>query len=136
MTEFKVGQKASVSKTITDADVRDFARISGDDNPIHLDDDYAAGSLFGRRIVHGILVSGLISRVIGTMLPGEGTIYLSQNLKFVKPVYVEDTVMAEVEILQIDTAKKRMTLKTTVTKEDGTCVLEGEALVIPPKGTV
>lgn len=133
MTEFKVGQKASVSKTITDGDIRDFARISGDDNPIHLDDDYAAQSLFGKRIVHGILVSALISRVIGTMLPGEGTIYLSQNLKFIKPVYVEDTVVAEVEILKIDNEKKRMTLKTTVTKEDGTCVIEGEALVIPPR---
>lgn len=133
MTEFKVGQKASVSKIITDGDIRDFARISGDDNPIHLDDDYAAQSLFGRRIAHGILVSALISRVIGTMLPGEGTIYLSQNVKFVKPVYVEDTVVAEVEILKIDNEKKRMTLKTTVTKEDGTCVIEGEALVIPPR---
>lgn len=133
MTEFKVGQKASVSKIITDGDIRDFARISGDDNPIHLDDDYAVQSLFGRRIAHGILVSALISRVIGTMLPGEGTIYLSQNVKFVKPVYVEDTVVAEVEILKIDNEKKRMTLKTTVTKEDGTCVIEGEALVIPPR---
>lgn len=133
MTEFKVGQNASVCKTITDGDIRDFARISGDDNPIHLDDDYAAQSLFGKRIVHEILVSALISRVIGTMLPGEGTIYLSQDLKFVKPVYVEDTVVAEVEILKIDNEKKRMTLKTTVTKEDGTCVIEGEVLVIPPR---
>lgn len=133
MTEFKVGQNASVCKTITDGDIRDFARISGDDNPIHLDDDYAAQSLFGKRIVHEILVSALISRVIGTMLPGEGTIYLSQDLKFIKPVYVEDTVVAEVEILKIDNEKKRMTLKTTVTKEDGTCVIEGEALVIPPR---
>lgn len=98
-----------------------------------MDDDYAAQSLFGKRIVHEILVSALISRVIGTMLPGEGTIYLSQDLKFIKPVYVEDTVVAEVEILKIDNEKKRMTLKTTVTKEDGTCVIEGEALVIPPR---
>lgn len=76
-----------------------------------MDDDYAAQSLFDKRIVHEILVSALISRVIGTMLPGEGTIYLSQDLKFIKPVYVEDTVVAEVEILKIDNEKKKDDLK-------------------------
>ena len=132
MIDFFVGQKASVVKTIKDEDVRDFARISGDDNPIHLDENYAANSMFGKRIVHGILVSGLISRVIGTILPGEGAIYLSQSLKFLKPVYIDDTVKAEAEVIKLDEARGRMTLKTIVCRGED-CVLTGEALVMVPQ---
>lgn len=133
MTEFEVGQKAFVKKTISEEDVRDFARISGDDNPLHLDETYAAGSRFGKRVVHGMLAASLISRVIGTRLPGEGTIYLSQSLKFLKPVFIGDTIQAEVEITKLDTDRGRITLETRVTRSEGECVLIGEALVIPPE---
>lgn len=133
MAEFQVGQKAAVKTVISDEAVKDFARISGDNNPLHLSDSYAAGTRFGKRIAHGILVGGQISRVIGTILPGEGTIYLSQSLHFKKPVYVGDTVTAEVEITAMDTEKPRMKLKTTVFNENGECVLDGEAVVIPPR---
>ena len=133
MTEFEVGQKAFVVKTISEEDVRDFAEISGDDNPLHLDEAYAAGSRFGKRVVHGMLAASLISRVIGTKLPGEGTIYLSQSLKFLKPVFIGDTVRAEVEITKLDTERGRITLETRVIRQDGECVLAGEALVIPPE---
>lgn len=132
MIEYCIGQKASAKKTITDKDVQDFARISGDYNPVHLDEEYASKTRFGRRIVHGILVSSLISKVIGTDLPGKGTIYLSQNLKFMKPVYIGDEIEAEVEIADWDLKKKRMKLKTIV-KRGNECVIEGEALVMPPE---
>lgn len=132
MIEYCIGQKASAKKTITDEDVQDFARISGDYNPVHLDEEYASKTRFGRRIVHGILVSSLISKVIGTDLPGKGTIYLSQNLKFMKPVYIGDEIEAEVEIADWDLKKKRMKLKTIV-KRGNECVIEGEALVMPPE---
>lgn len=133
MTEFKIGQKAFVEKTISEEDVRHFAEISGDDNPLHLDEAYAAGSRFGKRVVHGMLAASLISRVIGTKLPGKGTIYLSQSLKFLKPVFIGDTVRAEVEITKLDTERGRITLETRVIRQDGECVLAGEALVIPPE---
>ena len=104
MSEFQIGQKASVKAVMSDEAVREFARISGDNNPLHLSDAYAEGTRFGKRIAHGILVSGQISRVIGTILPGEGTVYLSQSLHFKRPVYVGDTVTAEVEIAAMDNA--------------------------------
>ena len=132
MIDYQVGQKAFFEKCITDEDIRSFATISGDDNPIHLNDEYAGNSIFGRRIAHGILVSGLISKVIGTQLPGEGTIYLSQSLKFLKPVYVDETVRAEVEVKEIQTEKNRMLLDTRIYRQNGECVLCGEALVMPP----
>ena len=133
MTEIKIGQKAFVEKTISEENVRHFAEISGDDNPLHLDEAYAAGSRFGKRVVHGMLAASLISRVIGTKLPGKGTIYLSQSLKFLKPVFIGDTVRAEVEITKLDTERGRITLETRVIRQDGECVLAGEALVIPPE---
>lgn len=133
MTEFEVGQKAFMEKNISEEDVRHFAGISGDDNPLHLDETYAAGSRFGKRVVHGILVASLISGVIGTKLPGKGTIYLSQSLKFLKPVFIGDTIRAEVEITKLDTERRRIALETRVIRSDGACVLAGEALVIPPE---
>lgn len=133
MTNYQIGQSASFEKCITDEEVRKFADISGDDNPVHLNEEYAKDSIFGQRIVHGILVSGLISKVIGTQLPGNGTIYLSQNLKFIKPVYVGETVKAEVVIKDIITEKRRMVLETKVYRQNAECVLTGEALVMLPE---
>ena len=132
MNNYRIGQKAVCEKAFSEEEVKTFASISGDDNPIHLDEEYAAGSRFGERVVHGILVSSLISKVIGTQLPGKGTIYLSQSLKFTAPVYIGEQIRAEVCIKEILEEKKRLVLETKVYRMDGTCVLTGEALVIPP----
>ncbi len=126
----EVGARATRTKTFTDADVRAFAQTSGDTNPVHLDDDYAAGTRFGRRIVHGMLTASLISATIGNDLPGEGTIYMSQSLQFKAPVYVGDTVTATVEVTAV--RRRVITLTTRCTLEDGTLVIEGEAVVMAP----
>jgi 3-hydroxybutyryl-CoA dehydratase len=131
--QLEIGQKASMGKTITEADVATFARISGDVNPIHLDAEYAAKSIFKERVAHGILTSGLISAVIGNQLPGVGTIYLSQNLKFMAPVKLGDTIEAEVEVVEKLEEKNRVRLKTVCRNPTGQVVIDGEALVMPPK---
>lgn len=126
----KIGDIASRTKTITDADVQDFARATGDTNPVHLDDAYAAGTRFGRRIAHGMLTGSLISAVLGNDLPGHGAIYLGQEFKFRAPVYLGDTVTATVEVVAYREDKRIATLKTTCTNQDGIVVIEGEAVVI------
>jgi 3-hydroxybutyryl-CoA dehydratase len=129
----KVGDSASRTKTITDADVQDFARASGDTNPVHLDEDYAATTRFGRRIAHGMLTGSLISAVLGNDLPGNGSIYLGQEFKFKAPVFIGDTITATVEVTAYREEKRIATLKTTCTNQEGVVVLEGEAVVIAPK---
>ena len=101
MPEFKVGDTASISKTISEADIVAFSEISGDHNPLHLDAEFAARSRFGRRIAHGALVSSLISNVIGNSLPGQGSIYLSSSLKFRAPAFIDDTITATATISSI-----------------------------------
>ncbi len=127
--ELKIGQKASVQKTFTAADVTAFAGISLDVNPIHMSDKYAEGTIFGKRIVHGILTSGLISAVLANKLPGPGTIYLGQELKFTSPVYLGDDITAEVEIVEIREDKKIIKLDTTCYNQDGKKVITGLATV-------
>lgn len=127
--ELKIGQKAAVQKTFTAADVTAFAGISLDVNPIHMSDKYAEGTLFGKRIVHGILTSGLISAVLANKLPGPGTIYLGQELKFVAPVFLGDDITAEVEIVEIREDKKIIKLDTTCYNQDGKKVITGLATV-------
>ena len=127
--ELKVGQKASVQKTFTSADVTAFAGISLDVNPIHMSDKYAESTIFGKRIVHGILTSGLISAVLANKLPGPGTIYLGQELKFTSPVYLGDDITAEVEIVEIREDKKIIKLDTTCYNQDGKKVITGLATV-------
>ena len=129
--DMKVGMTAAVSKVLDDAAVRAFATLSGDVNPAHLDDDYAATTRFGRRIAHGMLTASLLSTVIGTRLPGKGTIYLSQSLRFRRPVFVGDEVTAEVEVTAIDEQRQRVTLACRCIA-NGKEVLSGEALVMPP----
>jgi acyl dehydratase len=129
---FKVGDSATISKTFTDADVRTFADISGDHNPIHLSGDYAATTQFKRRIVHGILTSGLISAVLGMQLPGPGSIYLSQTLNFKAPVYLDDTITAMVTVSHIREDKPIITLETKCLNQDDKLVLEGEAVLFVP----
>lgn len=129
--DFYVGQCAKIVKTIHEKDVVTFANICGDLNPIHLDEKAAANSIFKKRIVHGAMINAFISTVIGMYLPGPGTIYLSQESHFRKPVYIGDTIHIEVEILDIN-EKRRAHLKTTVKNEDNQIVLEGTAYTILP----
>lgn len=127
---FKVGMKASTSKTITETDVILFAGVSTDINPVHLDEEAAKKGIFGKRVAHGILVSGLISAVLGNKLPGPGSIYMGQDLKFLAPVFIGDTITAEVEIVELIPEKCRIKLNTTCTNQDGKVVISGSALIM------
>ena len=126
----KVGMSECIGKTISEADILSFAGVSLDVNPLHLNEEYAKTTIFKGRIAHGIIGAGLISAVIGTKLPGEGTIYLSQNLNFLSPVKIGDTITAKVEILELNQEKKKVVLKTTCTNQDGILVIDGEAKVL------
>lgn len=130
--ELHVGQSESYARTVGEADILMFAGVSGDDNPVHLNAHYADASMFKGRIAHGMLSAAYISTVIGTRLPGPGSIYMSQNLKFKAPVRAGDTVTATCTITAIDEARRRITLATVCTV-DGKPVIEGEALVMLPK---
>jgi 3-hydroxybutyryl-CoA dehydratase len=127
----EVGAVAEFRKTVTEADVVMFAGITGDMNPAHLDAVWAEGSRFGGRIAHGMLTASFVSTVLAMKLPGPGTIYLSQSLRFLGPVRIGDTVTARVEVLEV-MAKGRVRLATTVETQDGTRVVEGEAVVLAP----
>lgn len=127
-----VGQAAEQSKTVTEADVVLFAGVTGDFNPVHVDAVAAERSRFGGRIAHGMLSAGLVSAVLAMRLPGPGTIYLSQSLRFTRPVRIGDTVTARVEILELVPAKRRVRLATTCLNQRGEPVLEGEAVVMVP----
>lgn len=131
--QLSIGQSDCFTKTITDADVLAFANASGDMNPVHIDDAAGKASIFKQRVAHGILVSSLISAVLASKLPGAGTIYLSQNIKFTKPTFIGDTITATVEVLNIDADKNRVLLKTNCTNQHGDIVITGEATVLPPK---
>ncbi len=124
-----MGARAALSRTITEADVMIFAGLSGDHNPVHLDAAYAARSQFGERIAHGMMIASLISAILGTDLPGHGTIYLGQTLKFLAPVHIGDTVTASVEVIATREEKRLVTLRTDCTNQLGTLVLTGEATV-------
>ncbi|MCK9198635.1 MAG: MaoC family dehydratase [Bacilli bacterium] len=130
--ELLVGAKASLTKKITDADVRKFSEVSLDTNPLHLDEEFAKTTIFGRRIAHGMISAGLISAVLANKLPGQGSIYLSQELKFTAPVFLNDTITAEVEIVEEGTKKEKgiYRLKTTVTNQDGKVVTTGFAVAM------
>lgn len=133
--KLEIGVTASRTKTITDADIRAFALASGDTNSVHLDEEAAARSRFGRRIAHGMLTASVISAVLGNDLPGPGTIYLGQDLKFKAPVFLDDTITATVELIQYREEKRIATFRTTVTNQAGVLVIEGEAVVIAPAAT-
>ena len=126
-----VGQRASYTRPITADDISLFAALTGDCNPVHLDNEYAATTRFGHRIAHGMLSAAFISTVLGTKLPGPGTVYLAQSLKFKAPVRIGDTVTATCEVVSLDGEKKRATLRTVCTV-GGKPVVEGEALVMVP----
>ena len=129
--DIEIGMRRHVMKQVTDRDIELFAEVSTDHNPVHLDDDYAHDTIFAGRIAHGMLTAGLISAVIGEQLPGHGTVYLGQTLKFLAPVRPGDMVRAEVEVTGIDHSKRRVTLDCHCAVGD-TVVLKGEALVLAP----
>jgi 3-hydroxybutyryl-CoA dehydratase len=131
LEDLKVGMTASYAKTVTETDVVLFAGISGDTNPVHLNEEFAKETMFQGRIAHGMLSASFISTVLGTKLPGPGSIYLSQNLKFKAPVRAGDTVSATATITDIVTEKKRVVMQTTCTVRNQ-IVLEGEAIVMVP----
>lgn len=131
--DLKIGERASFSKTISESDVYLFAGITGDFNPAHVNQPYAEKSFFKARIAHGILVAGLLSAVMANQLPGPGTVYIHQDLNFTAPVYIGDTVTAQVEILSINHENNRVELKTTCTNQNGEKVVDGQAVVSPPK---
>ena len=131
--DLELGMSASASRTVSEADILMFAGVSGDTNPVHLDQEFAASTMFGGRIAHGMLSAGLISAVFGTRLPGPGSIYLSQTLKFKAPVKIGDTVVARVTVKELKTEKRRAVF-STVCSVGSTVVLEGEAeLLIPAR---
>jgi 3-hydroxybutyryl-CoA dehydratase len=133
--DLKIGDAAEFSKTISETDIYLYAGLSGDFNPAHVDEAYARKTYFKTRIAHGLIAAGLISAILGTQLPGPGTVYLKQELNFLAPVRIGDTISARVEVVEILPKKKRVRLKTTCSNQEGKVVLDGEALVSPPRGS-
>lgn len=131
--ELQVGMVASLTKPYDEWDILAFAAITGDINPAHVDEAFAQESIFRGKVAHGLLTASLISAVLGTELPGPGTIYLSQELRFLKPVRIGDTVTARVEVIGVVREKNLAKLRTTCTNQREEIVLEGTALVMPPK---
>ena len=129
--DIEIGMTRHLRKVIDDSDIELFGRVSTDRNPVHFDDEYAQDTIFGGRIAHGMLTAGLISAVIGEQLPGHGTIYMKQSLAFLAPVRPGDEVVAEVSVVDMDYAKRRVSLACKCSVGD-TVVLKGEALVLAP----
>ena len=131
LEEIEIGMNVSYSQTITDADVKAFSGISGDRNPIHLDEQYAEKSRYKKRIAHGLMTASYFSALFGTKIPGEGCVYVSQSLNFKRPVYIGDTVVATVEVISVDLAKKRVFFRITC-KVKNKVVTDGEAELFVP----
>ncbi len=131
--QIKVGDSAEFAKTVTETDIYLYAGITGDFNPAHVNEAYAKNTFFKTRIAHGMLTAGFISAIIANQLPGPGTIYMKQDLSFLAPVRIGDTITARVEILELIADKNRVRLKTTCTNQEGVVVLTGEGQVSPPK---
>ncbi len=130
--EIQVGDSGQVTKTVTETDVILYAGITGDNNPVHINEIEAKASRFGQRLVHGMLTAGFISAVLGTCLPGKGAIYMGQTLKFLRPVHIGDTVTAIAEVIAKNEDKRQITMRTTVVNQDGKMVIDGEALAFLP----
>ena len=135
--KFNLGDSAEITKTISDADIQTFAEVTGDHNPIHVDEEFAKTTRFGRRIAHGMLTASLISSVLANKLPGEGSVYLGQTLQFVAPVFPGDEITARVTVKEIREDKPIVKLETLCINQRGEIVIRGEATVLvqPQKGT-
>ena len=133
INELSVGDRAEFTKTVSESDVYLYAGVTGDFNPAHINEPHAEKTFFRTRIAHGMLPAGFISAILGTRLPGPGTIYMGQTLKFRAPVLIGDTITASAEVMEIIADKNRVRLKTTCQNQDGVVVIDGEAVVSPPK---
>jgi 3-hydroxybutyryl-CoA dehydratase len=131
--QLNVGDADEFAKTVTESDINTFAGVTGDLNPAHINEEYAKKTFFKTRIAHGMLSAGFISAVIGTRLPGPGTIYLKQELNFLAPVKIGDTITARIEVAELWPEKNRVRLKTTCTNQEGKVVVDGQAMVMAPK---
>jgi 3-hydroxybutyryl-CoA dehydratase len=131
--KMKVGDSAQVTRTITEEIVNEFARVTGDTNPVHTDPTYAEKTMFKGRIAHGVYSLGIFSTILGNILPGYGTIYLSQEVKFLAPVRIGDTIHARVEVIELFTEKNRVKFRTTCTNQEGKVVVDGMAWAMPPR---
>ena len=129
----EVGDSARIEKKVSESDIIQFAEITGDKNPVHLDEEYAKQTVFGTRIAHGMLSAGYISAVLGMKLPGPGAVYMGQTLTFLAPVRIGDTITATAEVTEIGAKRKTAKLKTTCTNQDGVIVLEGIATISLPR---
>ena len=123
--DFEPGQHAAFSKTFTEDDVQWFIEITGDTNPLHVDESFAAGTKFGRRVIHGMLTASILSTMVGMFLPGTGAIYRSQTIQFLRPVHIGDTVTAHFVVRAVDREKHRLTIDAWIENEAGERVLEG-----------
>ena len=132
LDQLSMGQTHQSKCTVTQEMVEEFAKATGDHNPIHLDESYARGTVFRARVAHGMLLAGILSGVLGMQFPGVGTIYLSQSLKFVKPVFLGDEVTWHIKIIELLKERNRARLETVCANQRGETVLTGEALVMPP----
>lgn len=130
--QLEVGQIHESSVTITEEMIERFAQATGDHNPIHLDEDYAKGTIFKTRVAHGMLQAGILSGVLGTRFPGVGTIYLAQTLKFLKPVFIGDEITFRLRVVELLKEKNRARMETVCINQRGETILTGEALVMPP----
>lgn len=131
--QIQPGDRAFVQKTITEADILLFAAVSTDNNPAHINAAYAKQTRFKRPMAHGMLTAGLVSAILGGQLPGPGSVYVAQTLKFLAPVYAGDTLLATAEVVHVDREKNRVKLRTTVSNQEEVQVLDGEATISPPK---
>ncbi len=131
LEKIEIGMEVSYSQTITDADIKAFSGISGDKNPVHMDDEYAKNSRYKKRIAHGMLSASFFSALFGTKIPGEGCVYVAQSLRFKRPVYLDDTVVASVTVTNVDLKKKRVFFQT-VCKVNNKIVIDGEAELYVP----
>ncbi|HET6785837.1 MAG TPA: MaoC family dehydratase [Erysipelotrichaceae bacterium] len=131
--ELAVGDFAECKKVLLDKDVVLFSEVSGDKNPVHLDEEYASTTRFKHRIVHGHLVASLFSALLGTELPGQGSIYLGQTIKYLKPVYLNDEIRAVVKVIECDTEKNRVKLETNAYNQNNEMVITGLAEIMPPR---
>lgn len=133
INELNLGDRAEFTKTVSESDVYLYAGLTGDFNPAHINEPYAEKTFFKTRIAHGMLPAGFISAILGTRLPGPGTIYIGQTLNFTAPVQIGDTITASAEVAEIMADKNRIRLKTVCENQNGVIVLDGEAVVSPPK---
>lgn len=131
--EITVGDTAEFAKTVSESDIYQYAGVTGDFNPAHINEDYASKTFFKTRIAHGMLSAGFISNVLGNQLPGPGAVYIRQNLNFLAPVRIGDTIKAVVEVVEVNTEKNRVKLKTSCVNQAGTVVIDGEAVLSPAK---